>query len=320
MTPLRGNCLNERLPPVTGAARLPFRAARIGVLAAALALSSGCLVRRHKIDRGAKGNVPLLTAGLQQLADSLRQHYQAIETLNATVDLEPSVLSTSKGEISEYKDVRGYILIRKPAWIRVIALYPVVRGTAFDMVSDGRNFSVYLPSKSLFIMGPNRIEKPSPRKIENLRPEHLLDALLVRPPNSSNERIVLENWTDAKEPSYIVHIIRQDGPNTLHLARNVWFDRTTLEIVRQRIFDEKGDVVTDAQYSGWMRHGSVHFPKEIVITRPKDEYELRVNVQKSAFNEPIGPEKFSLPPPPGVKVERVGETPAKPAAGGGAGG
>ncbi len=289
------------------------------LLAATLG-GSGCLVRRHKLDRGTPPNAPLLTADVEQLAEIIHQRYAAIETLNATVDLEPSLLSSSKGEIAEYKDVRGYILLRKPAWIRVIALYPVVRTTAFDMVSDGQTFRLYLPGKSLFLIGQNRVEKPSPKKLENLRPEHLLNALLIQPPDSPTERAVIENWTDDGADSYILHIIRRDSPGgRLQLARNVWFDRSSLQIFRQQLFDEKGDVVTDARYAEWEPHGAVAFPKAIVITRPKDEYELTLRFEKSAFNDPLSQDKFILPPPPGVKVEYVGEKPPERPAGGNGG-
>jgi hypothetical protein len=193
-----------------------------------------------------------------------------------------------------------------------VGLYPVVRATAFDMTSDGQTFRLYLPSKNLFLVGPNRIEQPSPRKIENLRPEHLLDALMIRPPTAPAERAVLENWTDLGTPSYIMHIIRQDGPNRVYLARNIWFDRATLEITRQRVFDRDGDVVTDARYGTWERHGNVTYPKRIIINRPKEEYELSIDFEKLAFNDPIGQDKFDLPEPPGVKVQRVGETPGPP--------
>ena len=263
----------------------------------------------------ARRNVPLLSAGVEQLTETLRQRYQSIETLNATVDLEPSVLSESKGEIADYKDVRGYILVRKPAWIRVIGLYPVVRATAFDMVSDGKTFRVFLPGKSLFLVGQNRVEQPSPRKLENLRPEHLLNALLIRPPDQQTERAVVENWSDGGTPAYILHVIQRESPARWQLARNVWFDRASLEIQRQQLFDQTGEVVTDARYAGWERHGSVVFPKRIIITRPKDEYELSIQFNKSAFNDPIEPEKFDLPQPPGVKVQRVGPAAAPPAGG-----
>lgn len=295
------------------------RAALISLVAVTL-VCAGCLVRRHKLDRAARPNAPLLTASLDELTGILRERYDSFETLNATVDLEPALLSSSKGEIAEYKDVLGYILFRKPSSIRVIALYPVVRTTAFDMVSDGHSFRLYLPGKNLFLIGLNRIEKPSPKKLENLRPEHLLDALLIRPPDPPSERAVFENWAEGGEPSYIVHIIRREAPGRLDLARNIWFDRTSLEIHRQQVFDAQGNITSDARYGEWERRGGVLYPKQIIVTRPKEEYELSIRFEKATFNQPISREKFDLPEPPGVKVERInGGASAKPSGGGGGG-
>lgn len=306
--PLFALAYNKKLPSFIGLVRHPCRAALIGVLAITQLGSTGCLVRRRKLDRVAHTSAPLLVAGLDQLDEILKQRFEALETLDATVDLEPAVLSASRGEIAEYKDVRGYILLRKPGWIRVIGLYPVVRATAFDMASDGQNFRLYLPSQNLFLEGLNRLVKPSPKRFENLRPEALLDALLIRPPDPPTERAVIENWAENGTASYIVHVVRRESPGgQLWLVRNVWFDRSTLEIVRQQTFDEKGDVVTDARYSTWERQGGVVFPKRIVITRPRDEYELSISFEKLLFNQPIALEKFELLPPAGVKVRRVGE-------------
>ncbi len=292
--------LQYRLLPV----RYSVRATLAGGVVLVLAFSTGCLVRRRKIERPARAQAGLLTAGLEDLATRLQQRYASLETLNATVDLEPSLISASKGEIADYKDVRGFILVRKPAWIRVIAQYPIVRGTAFDMVSDGRNFRLHLPGRSLFLIGPNRMDKPSPKKLENLRPQHLLEALLIQPPDPASEQAILENWTD--DASYLVHIVRRNAAGRLHLARKVWFDRLTLEITRQQIFDTAGDPVTDARYAGWERRDGVLFPGHIVITRPKDGYELSIRFQKTQLNQPLAEDRFQLAEPEGVEVRRLG--------------
>jgi hypothetical protein len=68
-------------------------------------------------------------------------------SFSATVDMVPALGSSEKSKITEYKDVRGYILFRKPADIRIIGLYPVVRNKAFDMVSNGKDFRLYLPGQ-----------------------------------------------------------------------------------------------------------------------------------------------------------------------------
>jgi outer membrane lipoprotein-sorting protein len=282
------------------------RAALAGGLLVVVATSTGCLVRRRKIERPARAHAGLLTAGLDELAARLQQRYESIETLNATVDLEPSLISASRGEIADYKDVRGFILVRKPSWIRVIAQYPIVRGTAFDMVSDGSTFRLHLPSRNLFLTGPNRLDKPSPKKLENLRPQHLLEALLIQPPDGANEQVMLESFSDEGGASYLVHVVRHDAAGRLQLARKVWFDRLTLEIVRQQVFDAAGDPVTDARYAGWERRDGVLFPGHIVITRPKDGYELSIRFRKTMVNQPLPEDRFQLPEPPGVQVRRLG--------------
>jgi outer membrane lipoprotein-sorting protein len=285
----------------------------------AIASASGCVVRRRRIESVAKSGGPLLTAGVEQLTKSLAERYGIIETLSATVDLEPSLLSTEKGEIAEYKDVRGFILIRKPESIRVIAQLPVVRSTAFDMVSDGQTFRVHLPSKNLLLVGTNRQTKPSEKKLENLRPQHLLEALLIRPPNPATEEAVVENWTETAPPSYIVHIIREAGARS-YLARKVWFDRRTLQVTRQQVYEPSGDLVTDAHYAGWQQVGATTLPRQIIIFRPKDEYQLNVHFLTTNLNVPLEPEKFQISAPAGVQVRRLDDGSVAPGRAGNRGG
>src|SRR5271170_6535961 len=122
--------------------------------------STSCLVRRRLITRkGGQATQALLTADKESLLRDIATHYGAVKTLNATVDMVPAIGTANKGKITEYKDVRAYILFRKTAEIRIIGLYPVVRSKAFDMVSDGSNFRLYIPAKNRFIEGSNQIEK-----------------------------------------------------------------------------------------------------------------------------------------------------------------
>ena len=43
-----------------------------------------------------------------------------------------------------------------------IGLFPVVRNKAFDMVSDGTSFKLYLPAKNRFVVGRSLIATTSP--------------------------------------------------------------------------------------------------------------------------------------------------------------
>jgi hypothetical protein len=280
------------------------------ILGFLLLCSTGCLARRRVITR--KGGQPtqtLLTANKQSLLTQIADRHKAIQSINATVDMVPALGSANKGRITEYKDVRAYVLFRKTADIRIIGLMPVVRNKAFDMVSDGREFRVYIPAKNRFIEGRNDVDTPSANKLENLRPQHFQDALIVLPVNPDTEKTVLENFTDEENAAYIIEILQTDADGELWLQRQVWFDRLALNVARQIIFARNGDILTDARYSDWQVYDGVPFPKRIDINRPKDEYGVVMTMVKIDINTPLTDDKFKLDRPEGTELQILGAKP-----------
>jgi hypothetical protein len=269
-----------------------------------------CVVRRRLIQRrGANPTQTLQVAGRDALIETLARQYRAVHDFNATVDMVPALGSAEKSRITEYKDVRGYILFRKPASIRMIGLYPVVRSKAFDMASMGAGFNLYIPSKNLFITGPKDVIQPSANKLENLRPDHFLDALLVKPIDTATEKVALENLTDEDQAAYILLVLHQTA-GQLHLDRSIWFNRSNLHIERQLIFDDAGNILTDARYTEWKVWDNVAFPKHIEIDRPQDEYAVVLEIVKMDINRGIADGKFVLEQPEGTTRRTVGQ-PAK---------
>jgi outer membrane lipoprotein-sorting protein len=276
---------------------------------------SGCFVRRRIITRkGANATPVLLTADKQTLIDRLARAYQAIQSFSATVDMVPALGSSEKSKITEYKDVRGYILFRMPADIRIIGLYPVVRNKAFDMVSTGKDFRLYLPSSNRFVIGSNQLIARSPNKIENLRPQHFLEALLVAP-MQPGEKPELVNLTDEDNAVYVLHFVRLQPDGEIVPARSVWFSRINLHIARQLVYDQAGNILTDARYSDWQTYDGVPFPKTIDITRPQDEYAVVLTVVKMEINRGVSEDKFVLEQPEGTVLQVLGQPgPPPPAA------
>ncbi|MCC6860633.1 MAG: DUF4292 domain-containing protein [Bryobacterales bacterium] len=288
------------------------RSTLVCVVLTALTLVSAtsCVVRRRVITRqGGGGNQALLTADESVLSKQVSERYSAIRTLNATVDMVPALGSVNKGKVTEYKDVRAYVLLRKPADIRIIGLYPVVRNKAFDMVSNGKQFELYVPARNRVIVGANEVRAPAKNKLENLRPQHFQEALIIEPVNPAREEAVLENLTDEENAAYILHILSRQAGGRLQLARNLWFDRLNLHLVRQQIFDASGDILTDARYREWETYDGIRFPKQIEINRPQDEYGVVMTVVKMDINKPLTDDKFALERPAGVQLQVLGEPP-----------
>jgi hypothetical protein len=283
------------------------------VPAAALLLcliSSGltsCLVRRRQIARkGGQVNQALLVADRPALIEAIHRQFEAVHDFNAEVNMVPALGTTEKNKVTEYKDVRAYILFRKPADIRIIGLYPVVRNKAFDMVSNGTDFKLYVPVRNRFITGKNEISQRSANKLENLRPQHFQDALLVRPLDPA-DKILMENFTDEDNAFYILHVVRDNGNQQLLLTRTIWFSRTDLRLARQLIFDPNGNILTDARFSDWKVYDNVPFPKHIEINRPRDEYAVVIDIVKMDINKGVGSDKFALEQPEGTILQVLGQ-------------
>ena len=272
--------------------------------------STSCLYTKRVILRHGKkvsaGTAPvLLVSSRDGLTVRIANLYNAINSFQATVDMTPSVGSVYTSSITEIKDVRAHILFRKPAEIRILGQLPVVRTTAFDMVSNGNDFKVFLTSKNLFIEGSNSAPATSKNKLENLRPEAFLSSLLIRPA-APDETPVLEDATDEDNALYVVHFIRKAPDGTLTIARNVWFDRIDLSIVRQKVLDGAGDIVSDTRYSKWQPYMGIEFPAHVDINRPKDGYGVVIDIIDMQMNVNLTDDKFVLNQPEGAQLQLIG--------------
>jgi hypothetical protein len=279
------------------------------LLLAAMAPLSGCLFRTRRIERQ-YSNAPLKSATQQQMIELVNAQAARIQSLQATVDIDASVGDTKNGNITDYKEIRGYILARKPAMLRMKGLLPVVRNTAFDMVSDGQNFKLWIPPKNKFVLGVNSIESYQPeRRMENLRPQHIYDALLIRE-IAADEIAVLENGYETvldskkhrvEQPDYELEVIHK-GPNGWFLSRKIEFSRTDLVPHRQLTYDAQGNLVTDARYAQYADHNGVSFPNTIEIELPLEAYYLTLGIVKLEINRELKEEQFALDQPPGAEV------------------
>lgn len=279
---------------------------------------SGCLFHSRKVERQLS-TAPLKSATQQELVDAINLQAARIRTMQATVDIDTSVGGENRGKVTDYKEIRGYVLARKPAMLRLIGLMPIVRNRAFDMVSDGREFKLWIPPKNRFIIGRNDAETPNPKQpLENMRPQNLYEALLIREIDRENEIAVLENGTetvlDAKrhryeQPDYEVVVVRK-GKAGWFLSRKIVFSRTDLQPHRQYIYNEQGVLATDVRYGEYKDYDGINFPKQTEIERPQEEYDITLNIVKLDFNKQLSDDQFDLQQPPGAEVVRLGGHPA----------
>lgn len=278
-------------------------------LIALLLGETGCLFRTRVVEPRTS-TAKLQSATKQELIARINQEATGIKTLNATVDIDTSVGGEKKGKVTEYQEIRGYILVRKPDTLRMIGLFPLVRNTAFDMVSDGDRFKLSVPAANKFYVGSAEVIHPSTNALENLRPQVIYNALFL-PQIGTDEIAVMENDTETvvdvktkklvEQPDYVIDIIRRTG-NDWYIARKILFERVHLVPHRQIIYDVNGGVTTEATYQVYKDYGGVTFPNVIDINRPQEEYSIRLTVEKLAMNEPLRDDQFALQQPAGSQL------------------
>ena len=287
-----------------------FARYRAALVLLAVLPMTGCLFRSRKVEQPIN-TVQLKTATQQELIAYINTQAAGIQSMQATVDIDTTVGGVKKGKVTDYEEIRGYVLARKPAMLRMIGLMPIVRNKAFDMVSDGERFKLWIPPKNRFVVGRNDVQTTNPaRPLENLRPQHIYDALLLRRIDPQNEIAVLENdtelVTEAKShkisrADYVIDVIRKEKQGWV-LSRKIVFSRTDLLPHRQLLYDDQGNVTTNAVYEKYKEENGIEFPWQIEIARPQDEYDITLNIVKLELNQPLADDKFELEQPPGAEV------------------
>jgi outer membrane lipoprotein-sorting protein len=249
---------------------------------------------------------PAREATLSELVSKINSQSQAIRTLTATVDLEPTAGSVYSGIIKEYHDVRGFILVETPSMIRMLGQAPVVRTTIFDMVSNGEEFHLYIPPKQKFIVGKVASRRPAKNALENLRPQHILQALILAPIDAKQEKCFLEEAQEGARRYYVVTVVEPQADGELALRRKVWFDRADLGLVRVQFYEPGGIYTEDVHYAAYRDFQGIEYPTHIEVVRPAEDYRLTLTIEKATFNEPIAPEKFELKKPEGAQLVELG--------------
>ena len=278
-------------------------------LAVLLLGETGCLFRTRLVEMRTS-TAKLQSATKQELIERVNAQATQIKTMSATVAIATSVGGEKKGKVTDYQEITGYVLVRKPDMLRMIGLFPIVRNKAFDMVSDGDRFKLYIPAKNKFYVGSAQVTNPSSNALENLRPQVIYNALLL-PEIGQDDVAVLENDTETildrktkkllEQPDYVIDIIRRSG-NNWYLARRIIFERVNLVPHRQIVFDESGDVATEATYQVYQDYNGISYPNVIEINRPQEEYTIRLTMSKLVLNDLLRDDQFVLQQPAGSQL------------------
>ena len=277
---------------------------------------TGCFSSTHLVQMTQAPDM-FRSAGVEQIEKEVSERDSAIHTLNASVLITASVGGGKTGKVTEYTSFKGYIFVRKPRDLRVILQLPVIGSRALDMVSDGTGFTLMHASThgDVWMQGSNTVASPSKNALENLRPPVFFDSLLV-PGVTADEFVTMPESTRLitpadkhkpviEEPDYDLIVMKRKNAGILQLERVLHISRVNMLPYAQDIYDDNGKVVTHTTYDKYQPVNGQQFPMLINISRPLDQYSLKIEVTKLTLNEPLEDDQFQLPVPAGVTVQKM---------------
>jgi hypothetical protein len=251
------------------------------------------------------GDLPILLAKLEPFGNL--QALRASRFFIQFIDAEAS---------DKYRTADGALVLQRPDKIRLIIQIPFAGTRIAEMISESNRFKVaiYLNDYRRFLIGTNnsdysrwreKLGKKEQSALLNARPFHFTEALMTRPLETSNPRFAYgleealveepDTRPEAKKKArvlrsfYVVSEVElattQGGAS--RVRRRFWFDRTdNLTYARQQIFDERGDLSTEVQYSHYMKlsDSSPHlWPSVVLVARPHDNYSARLTFNQGRF-------------------------------------
>lgn len=291
-----------------------YRCAIAGALALPVLLLSGCMFTTRRLP---VPKAPSFVQSVQpgELVNRINQRWSALDTLTATVEFQASELKTKEGVAKDYTTFRGHILMRKPELLRVLGQVPFLGTKMFDMVSDGKSFTLLIPSRNKAIKGSNTLKKKSSSQVENMRPGFFFDAMVVRGLEPGDEYMVTSD-TDTVEdaakkhlflvPEYILSIMRvKPGSQELTPVRVVHFHREDLLPYEQDLYDSSGTLETVVQYASYANYGTSLYPSRVTIKRPLEDYQIVLTVEDVKENMALTDDQFQFKIPEGTQIQNL---------------
>ena len=263
---------------------------------------------------------PLSEANTAQLVSEVNR-LVAARSIHGKVDIQFEDTSFATSGIAEkYRTAEGSITLQRPAKVYLVVQGPFATEVA-QMTSDGEHFRIAIlkgdEKYHRFVRGTNQAiyaqletdgdgtetkkrkpdtEAQTVNALSNLRPQHLTDALMIRPIDLHAPGLIYaqsEFYQSEKDPApqstkrvvrgyYLLDELQPGDNGSARLLRRFWFDRVNgVRLARQQTFDEKGILITDVSYGESRKFGDSNamMPVQVGLTRPQDHYKITITYQ-----------------------------------------
>ena len=301
-------------------ARRVAASARLATALAVVLLTATSCHLVHKPVAVEKLLAPLSEANTTQLVSEVNR-LVAARSIHGKVDIQFEDTSFATSGIAEkYRTAEGSITLQRPAKVYLVVQGPFATEVA-QMTSDGEHFRIAILKGDeryhRFVRGTNQAtyarletdgdgteskkgkpdtEAQTVNALSNLRPQHLTDALMIRPIDLHAPGLIYaqsEFYQSEKDPApqstkrvvrgyYLLDELQPGDNGAASLLRRFWFDRVNgVRLARQQTFNEKGVLITDVSYGESRKFGDSNalMPVQVGLTRPQDHYKITITYQ-----------------------------------------
>ena len=297
--------LKRRLGSDTSSPGLPGQV----FLVLALIIGCGCggAVKKRTEMEIPKGYQQIQTATLDELVQIINERYADLKNISVSdMEVEFQEGSIEEGYFERYRRARGYLIAKRPDAVYVNIQNPLTRSTVSTMATNEGNFEIWVPSENKYLTGRTNLTPDEKRPLHNVRPEHLLNALLIEPIPTEDPSVLyaLEEKLDSTSKYYVISVLDapKQGTRVASLRRRLWIERTQLRLVRQRYY-EGGHLVSTIGYSSSVELGSNLVPSGVEVDRLQEHYTLRLRYQQGSvtIDRALKTGIFQIPFPPGAQ-------------------
>ncbi len=273
-----------------------------------------------------KDSTPVLLkvedAPKSQLLNEINR-FAKVESMRAKMDLKFEDNSFAQfGNKEVYRSADCEVVIQRPANIYLKVEVPIVKVDVAQMSSDGEKFRVAVlqggscgEKCKKFVIGTNsadysklqknlntiengKSESGNVNSFANVRPQHITDAVLVRPTDAGKiylQTVIYQVEEDESQKKnsplrkvmrgyYLLDELKKEENGELKILRRFWFDRVGgIRLARQQLFDSKDEIESDIVYGQEGNLGATgdykNLPMRIQVTRPKEKYTMSLTYQ-----------------------------------------
>ena len=276
-----------------------------GILVSAMVLA-GCGPKNMEV-RTPVGYTAAKSATLEELVNLVNNQYAGIETVSVSrFRVKFTGGSIEQGYLKEYPSAKGHLVTKRPNWIYVNILNPVTSSSVVTMASDSREFQIWIPRENKYLTGKTDVKTASDEPLHSVRPEHLLQAILVEPVRFSEAGIVhlLEEERDEQNKYYVILEALVDHPTGRGcLQRKVWLERQDFRLTRQQYYN-CGKLISDIRYGDVVVSEDGALASSIALERVAEHYQISFQFQRESvrLNRSVDDSSFYVAKPPRAEL------------------